>query len=131
MNKKQTKGFTLIELIVVITILGLLAVLALPAYINLTTTAKQKTYESTVGTIKAAVSLQKADSIVSGTDPDDAWPATVSATYFEDQSIPNNPYTDGNTVTTNSTAPTASYGVNTWDWYYATANGLEVSGNVY
>ena len=42
MNKLQTKGFTLIELIVVIAVIGVIAAIAAPMYINLVQDAKHK-----------------------------------------------------------------------------------------
>lgn len=56
MNKKQT-GFTLIELIVVITILGILAAFALPRFAALPTDARMAKMNAALGSIKAAAAL--------------------------------------------------------------------------
>lgn len=55
---QKSKGFTLVELVIVIVILGILAVTAAPKFLNLTGDAKR----STVNGVKAA--LQSANSII-------------------------------------------------------------------
>ncbi len=56
MSNKQT-GFTLIELIIVVVILGLLAVTALPKFLNIRDQAESATIEGVAGGMAAAVGL--------------------------------------------------------------------------
>lgn len=49
----MNKGFTLVELIAVITILSLIAIITTPAYDNISNNIKTKNYESKKNTIKA------------------------------------------------------------------------------
>lgn len=66
MNKQQ--GFTLIELVVVIVILGLLAAAALPKFINVTDDARRASLSGVAGGLRSAASLARAQYIVTGTN---------------------------------------------------------------
>jgi len=59
MMKKQS-GFTLIELVIVVVILGFLAVTAIPKFLDLTDQAKQASVEGMAGGFATAVSLVRA-----------------------------------------------------------------------
>lgn len=54
---KNNKGFTLIELVVVIVILGILAAVALPRFINATKDAHSAAHRGTSGALASAVLL--------------------------------------------------------------------------
>ncbi len=65
---RQVKGFTLIELIVVIVILGILAVTAAPKFIDLQSDARKATLNGVKGSIRSAVTLIRGKAIIQGLD---------------------------------------------------------------
>jgi MSHA pilin protein MshA len=62
----RTKGFTLIELIVVIVILGILAAAVAPKYIDLTAEAHTATLQAVKGSLEGASALVYSKSIIAG-----------------------------------------------------------------
>ncbi|MEG0007640.1 MAG: type IVa pilus pseudopilin TppF [Aeromonas sp.] len=60
MQKRISHGFTLIELVLVIIVLGILAVTALPRFINIQDDALKSSVSSTAGSFSSAVQLAHA-----------------------------------------------------------------------
>ena len=65
---KNRKGFTLIEIIAVLVILGVLAAVAVPKFVDLQADAKQKAAEGALAAAMSACSLTFAQAMLAG-DP--------------------------------------------------------------
>ncbi|RHW76976.1 type II secretion system protein [Colwellia sp. RSH04] len=68
MKNKAQQGFTLIELVVVIVILGILAVTAAPKFINLQADARTATLEAVKASMQSAYTLVHSKSLIQGNE---------------------------------------------------------------
>ncbi|PSF05546.1 pilin [Marinobacter fuscus] len=65
-HKRKQRGFTLIELVVVIAILAILAAFALPRFAQLSEQAHESSIKGTAGALSAGVALVKAQWVTNG-----------------------------------------------------------------
>jgi len=88
--RNSQSGFTLIELVMVIVILGILAAFALPRFADLTSQARVASIQGIAGAIKSAAGIARAQQLANGSA------ANVSVTL------------DGTTIAMKGGAPTAA-----------------------
>ena len=89
MWRKRRDAFTLIELVVVIVILGILAAVAVPKYIDLSSKAEEATCKANRGTIASACAVYYGSTAIEGSA---SYPTTYnSATLYADGTVPSCP----------------------------------------
>ena len=116
---RSERGFTLIELVMVIVVIGILAIVAIPRYGQLQQKARYGADEGVIGAVRGGIAMAHAESLIAGHD---TWPASldctgVTSTVFElvlDQGI---------TGWTHTEATYAYTGTSDSVWTYNPANG--------
>ena len=89
----DNRGFTLIEVVIIIVVLGILAAVAIPKYQDITGEAREAAARASLGSIRSAVTIFYAnEAVTTGTA---TWPTQVELETYGTvmaQGIPVNPY---------------------------------------
>lgn len=113
-RKHSESGFTLIELVIVIVILGILAAVAIPKYEDMREQARVATLKGQLGAIRSAIAIQYARNALNGS----ATFPTLDGTIFADGRVPKEPIN-------NSLAVKTTAGIdNAGGWQYNSTTGV-------
>jgi MSHA pilin protein MshA len=110
-RKRNEKGFTLIELIIVIVILGIIAGVAIPKFIGLSSSARLSAARGVGAAISGTISSKHADYLINAT------------TYNANAVLAATAFTGGVTVTNASNTLTFVSGPSTFTWAYTDQSG--------
>lgn len=96
MLRNNKKGFTLIELIMVIVIIGILAAIAIPTFSSLVRQAKEGATRGALGAVRSALAIAYAKSAADPANGGIAvYPAALTGADFADGQTPLNALTGG------------------------------------
>ncbi len=128
-QRKRTSGFTLVEILIVVVILGILAAIVVPQFTSASESARSSSMSSTLQTIRSQLELYQVQhngdyptlaemwtNLTSATDIDGATDGTDDFGPYL-QKAPNNPFRNGSTCAAD----------NSEDWQYTAASGAIVA----
>ena len=92
---KDQRGFTLIEIIMVIVLLGIIAAIAIPKYIDLRTEASDATASGIVGAIVSSASIGYADLVTHNSGSTFPNFTSLDGTYLQAQNVTMNSDANG------------------------------------
>jgi general secretion pathway protein G len=133
--RRSRPGFTLIEILIVVIILGILAAIVIPQFSNASSDAKKASLRSTVQTLRSQIALYKlqhGDTLpnLSGTGAGNGWPALTASSVYQGttvgpymQAIPVNSLTNGSVVKDGTNAAAVAGADFVYDYGAGTGSG--------
>ncbi|HOI74678.1 MAG TPA: type II secretion system protein [Syntrophales bacterium] len=111
LKKRNQKGFTLIEIIAVLVILGILAAVAIPKFFDMQDEAKLKNAQAAVASAQSAISMAYANYLLNSSAPNSASPSAACQSVQLDapSSVPYNVSCTGGNWDISSSNITANY----------------------
>lgn len=121
MKLKESKGFTLIEIVIVMVILGILAIVAVPKFVDLTTSAKTSATQAALGAVRSVLAVQYAKNAAGGNP---TFPGSLTAAEFANNALPTNKITGDTGIGTVDAAPTGTATHDTDGFWYISGTGV-------
>ena len=131
---RAKRGFTLVEILIVVVILGILAAVVIPQFTDASTTAKTSSLKTDLQTVRSQIQLYKVQhndalpgagtasfTVAMTATTDVAGAAASSGTTYGPylQQIPTNSFDNSNTITEGTIAPPGTGA----GWYFNTSSG--------
>lgn len=118
---QKAKGFTLIEIVIVMVILGILAIVAVPKFVDLTTSAKISATQAALGAVRSVLAVEYAKNAADG---DASFPASIGVDNFADGKEPINKLTGNDGVGAVEAAPAGTATSDTDGFWFIQATGV-------
>ncbi len=114
---KGKKGFTLIELVIVLILIGIVAAIAVPKFIDLQTEAKKNAVKGALASVRSAINIYYAKNAFSGNPK---YPSVARLRTLMNGPFPKNPFNNLSSINTTLTPGevNSSYG-----WGYKAETG--------
>jgi MSHA pilin protein MshA len=119
---RRNSGFTLIELVMVIAIIGILASISVPKFLDLSGAAKASATKAGLGSLRGVLATKYAESATGGATA--SFPTSVSGADFAGGAAPTNAITAKTGVATTASAPAGTASHATLGFWYITSSGL-------
>ena len=122
-------GFTLIELVIVIVVLGILAAVAIPRFFDFTGDANAAACKGALGGVRSSIANFYAHSATPSGGGNAQWPTLIQMNtpgVVMEQAIPDNPYSTSavkNVVVPGTTKGTPATAGTTGGWCYKASTG--------
>lgn len=120
---KGKKGFTLIELVIVLILIGIIAAVAVPKFMDLQEEAKKNAVKGAVASVRSAINIYYANAAIKNKTTKYPSDVTILKSIFNGP-FPKNPINNLDTIET-TTDDDDLYKTNTnYGWRYHTTKGI-------